>query len=553
MGGRCEDPDACVDATQAVIVCGAREALQAPARCDEGRWTLLGPCVDALCDSATPTAVGENRAPEAEIRSERGLCGGAGLERAFTFTPPASHRYRLSTEGLAYGAALYVRATCAAPETELICVAGMRGAPPQVELDLEAGREVIAIVDALGAHGGEIPLQIEDLCLSDVPMTDRPAARSSPGGDRPDFAVIGDEFGAVWLGSPGVGAETQVQFARFGLDGVPRSVPLSVGPVGPFALSTTNGRYTLVVPDAGTPGGLRFLVFDPQDDRIGPRLDAGLPAWPHPEGRPPVPVALALRGDADGQVLVGVERETRTLWLTTFDLNARTLLEPVALATPVLTEDAPALVLLPGALAVSWGSPRGGNDPDAGAPQTSLALFDRLGQPLGRPVSLGRVDAPSRSAVALALLDDTLAAAFVAWHGGEAHVHVQRFDAGLTALGDDELGAPGDLPDAEPEFEAPALAAGSGHFGVGWSGRQVAGRLFSFTTLSVAGARGPAVARFVDAGLVAGRPALQALDGGFGALWRAAGADEMVWVTGRLACAPDNEAPLAEIASEPDP
>ncbi len=99
------------------------------------------------------TAAGDN--------TMEGSCGGGSAnDHAFTYTAPVAGTYTFDTEGSDFDTVLYVRSTC--ESGELACNDnGPSGETSRVSVVLDAGQEVVVVVDGAGFESGNFDLNIE--------------------------------------------------------------------------------------------------------------------------------------------------------------------------------------------------------------------------------------------------------------------------------------------------------------------------------------------------------------------------------------------------------
>jgi cysteine-rich repeat protein len=145
-----------------VALCGDGQ-LVAPEACDDGNLVDGDGCSAACafeapfyCATATALAPGYLQVPAADHAPAgfAGSCAGAGAaERVFVFTPTAAGMLDVAaeSEGLL---ALYARAACGDPGSELACAAP--ASVTTLHLAVTAGAPVYLFVDG-GVPGGEMP------------------------------------------------------------------------------------------------------------------------------------------------------------------------------------------------------------------------------------------------------------------------------------------------------------------------------------------------------------------------------------------------------------
>ncbi|MBI4951600.1 MAG: hypothetical protein HY908_06175 [Myxococcales bacterium] len=145
-------------AGQTVVV-----VVDAQSSADAGAFELhVSPapaCPDADLGSTVPQSVADTTQGALPVRS--GSCGGAGPERSFTFTAPATGDYVLDTVGTAFDTVLHVRdGGCGG--AELACDDQSGGANTSMAvLSLTAGQTVVVLVDgAQPADAGPFTLHV---------------------------------------------------------------------------------------------------------------------------------------------------------------------------------------------------------------------------------------------------------------------------------------------------------------------------------------------------------------------------------------------------------
>ena len=523
--GVCRDPDTCVDGDHFDLPCGVDGRSFEPWRCVAGRFGAVGACADLVCSHGLVAAEGRTVGPVAASAFDVGSCGGAGVEQAFTFTAPRASTYVFSPGGLAFDAAVYLRAHCESPATELACATGTAAAPAKVVYDLAANASVDVLVDALHGDVAPLGLDVTDACAAGVALrsVETPLA---PVGDRVDLAPAGQRVAVVaHVEILAPAHRDEVHFATIDLDGRTVVAPRAVSPHQATAARVAwNGAdYGVACLDADR--GATSLYFA----RIGAAGAVG------PEVRLTNPVAnaaartFALVPDAGAYWLVWTERGSDMLQAARLTLDGARTAGPFVLDAGIDPDLEPAVLPDGGGIAVVFG------DRDQAGTWTTFARYDAQGIRRGALLRLSANGSGSRQ-TGLAQTGGVFAVTYEEQIAGTRQVVVARLDGNGV-----RQGAALQLTRAVDGGERPRIGTLNGEFGVVFTEIRGPGapvpRLM-YQAVTTAGApRGPTIelsthdAERSDLRLVA-------LGDTYGLSWWEAGARAPFYSRGTLGCVP---------------